>query len=274
MKLELGKEATKQAKKNPTLGKLLLNLREKIATQTEQQLRDGAGIHLEPIKSAPGLSSIRVNQGIRAVCTVEGDTLWVLSVQGDHDRAYGQGGKKGSIFRFLSRFLKAAEYDYSTFQIVYTGKDRDEVQKFIDSIDLSDVYKDEDIKGKETKVHTTILYGIKDKTPDSLKIAENLPQSVQWTGLSKFVPEDQPYEVLIIKAEKSPELQSLFNYLNETYPDNANSFPDYVPHTTIAYVKKGTADKYIEAYPKKFKQEVTDYVFEFEFNGKIWRYEK
>jgi hypothetical protein len=273
MNLELGKDATKQAKKNPTLKKLLENLREKIAPQTEQQLRDGAGTHLETIKSNPHLSSIRVNAGIRAVCIVEGETLWIIDVQGDHDRAYGQGGKKGSIFKFTASFLKAADYDYSTFQIVYTGKDRDEVQKFIDSVDLSDVYKDEEIKGKETKVHTTILYGIKEKTPEGLKV-ETLPQSITWKGLSKFSPENEPYEVLIIKAEKTPELQSLFEYLNETYPDNANSFPDYVPHTTIAYVKKGTADKYIDAYPDKFKQKVTDYVFEFEFNGKIWKYEK
>lgn len=274
MNFELGKDAAKQAKKNPTLKKLLENLKEKVAPQTEQQLRDGAGTHLETIKSAPHLSSIRVNAGIRAVCIVESDTLWIIDVPGDHDRAYGHGGKKGSTFEFLASFLKAADYDYSTFQIVYTGKDRDEVQKFIDAIDLSDVYSDEDVKGKETKVHTTVLYGIKEKTPENLKIAENLPQSIQWTGLSKFVPADQPYEVLIIKAEKSPELQALFNYITKIYPDNTNSFPDYVPHTTIAYVKKGAADKYIEAYSNKFKQEVTDYHFEFEFNKKIWKYEK
>ena len=274
MKLELGKDATKQAKKNPALGKLLENLREKIAPQTEQQLRDGAGTHLEPIKSAPHLSSIRVNGGIRGVCMVEGDTLWIIDVPGEHDRAYGRGGKKGT-FRFLSNLLKkTADYEYSTFQIIYTGKEAEEAKKFIDTIDLTDIYTDNEIKGKETVIHTTILYGIKEKSPNNLKVIDNLPQSITWTGISKFVPEDKPYEVLIIKAEKSPELQALFDYLTETYPDNANSFPDYTPHTTLAYVNKGAADKYIEGYPDKFKQEVKDFEFEFAFNKLTWKFPK
>lgn len=265
----------KQLKKNPEFQALFDNLAKKVKKCSEQELRDLPGTHLEPVKTNPPYQSIRASGSLRPLCLVEGDTLVFVSFPSGHEKSYGQGGKKGT-FEFKASFLKAADYDYSTFQVRYTGKTEKEVAKFIEAIDLGDVYKDDDIKGKEDKVHTTILYGIKDKNPEKLPedLKSKLPQTITWDGISKFSPEDEDYEVLIIKAVKSPELQALFDYLNEIYPDNANSFPDYVPHTTLAYVKKGTADKYIEAYPNKFKQEVKDFYFEFAFNKDNWKFEK
>ena len=266
--MELGKDALKQTKKNPTLKRLVDALRVKISESTEQQLRDGAGTHLEPIKSNPGFLSIRVSQGIRAVCKVDEGILFILSVQGDHDRAYGQGGKKGFLSFFARLLTKQASYDYSTVQLTYAPEVTKNILEFIASVDPEDVYSDKEIKGKEDYPHITCLYGIKEQEPDRFDPSSLEVKSVNWLGLSQFASESNPFDVLIIKVEKSQELQDLYDYCNETYPDNANSFPDYVPHTTIAYVKKGKAGKYIEQFKDQFTgiQEV-EYI-EFAFNDR------
>lgn len=267
MQMELGKDATKQAKKNPNIKRLLDALRIKVTEATEQQLRDGAGTHLEPIKSNPGFLSIRVSQGIRAVCKVDEGVLFILSVQGDHDRAYGQGGKKGFLTFFARLLTKQAAYDYSTVQLTYAPEVTKKILEFVESVDPEDVYTDGEIKGKEDYPHITCLYGIKDQTPDKFNPSLEV-KSVEWLGLSQFTPADAPYDVLIIKVEKSPELQDLFDYCNEVYPDNANSFPDYAPHTTIAYVKKGKANKYIEQFKTKFTGNQKVEYIEFSFNDR------
>lgn len=272
MKVELSKEAVKQIKKNPSLNSRIESLRSKVKDATEQQLRDAKGLHLEPIKSNPGLSSIRISGGSRAVCNVLGDTLWILDLPSDHDRAYGQGGKKGFL-TFVARLLqKSGSYDYSTVQLVYPENVNKEILDFIDQVDPEDVYTDSEIKGKEDYPHVTCLYGIKDKGPDKFNPEGLEVRSVNWLGLSQFASDTNPYDVLIIKVEKSQELQDLFDYCNETYPDNANSFPDYVPHTTIAYVKKGKASKYIDKFKDKFKGNKDIDAIEFAFNDRRFKF--
>jgi hypothetical protein len=167
------------------------------------------------------------------------------------------------------------EYEFSTTQAVYDGATTRDLLDFIhNTIQDEDVYVDETdgIKGKERKPHITLLYGIRERKPDIPKL-EQLIQNhpalnhVNWIGLSKF--ESVKHDVLVILIE-SEEAQELFTDLMAMYPDNANSFPDYQPHTTLAYLKKGMADKYIEKFFDSFVDSpVPIKHLEFENNGDI-----
>jgi 2'-5' RNA ligase len=159
--------------------------------------------------------------------------------------------------------LAAVEFDYSIIEAIYSGEVSRHILGFIhQEIDDEDVYEDEEqsIKGKEDKPHITILYGIKEPDPDVPKISQviqNHPamNRVNWLGLAKFTAET--HDVLVIKIE-SPEAHELFRDFNNIFPDNANSFPNFIPHTTLAYLQKGKADKYIEQFGEAFIEEAVD----------------
>jgi 2'-5' RNA ligase len=175
----------------------------------------------------------------------------------------------------FERSKTAVEYEFSTTQAVYDGATTRDLLGFIhNTIQDEDVYVDESdgIKGRERKPHLTLLYGIKQCKPDIPKL-EQLIQNhpalnhVEWLGLSKFEAEKNDVLVILIESE---EAQELFSDLMALYPDNANSFPDYQPHTTLAYLKKGMADKYIEKYFDSFVDgPVPIKHLEFENNGDI-----
>ena len=59
------------------------------------------------------------------------------------------------------------------------------------------------------------------------------------TGLSMFQCEN--YDVVKLNVEKSPILMKI-NQLCNKFP-HIDTFPDYIPHITLAYIKKGTFDK-------------------------------
>lgn len=100
-------------------------------------------------------------------------------------------------------------------------------------------------KGRESEYHITILYGIKDEvSKESLELLkERLNTSVFKIKLgvvSKFYQED--YDVLKIDVnDYTGKLHSAFELLNENI-DNENSYENYHPHITLAYVKKGACE--------------------------------
>lgn len=65
--------------------------------------------------------------------------------------------------------------------------------------------------------------------------------------------EDEPYYCIIAKVEKTPELLEAHNKM--TLLPNIQTFPDYKPHITIAYIKKDgkVRDYFIEDLNKMFK---------------------
>lgn len=155
-----------------------------------------------------------------------------------------------------SLHLATPEFDYSIVEAIY-GADLNRqllefAQEKIKSEDLN-----EDAGGRESIPHITILYGIRERRPPIYKIQQVIQNhdalnSVKWMGLSKFEAED--HDVLIVQVE-SPEAQELFRDFNNIFPDNVNSWPDYRPHTTLAYLKKGMADKYIQEFGEAFVDE-------------------
>ncbi len=100
-----------------------------------------------------------------------------------------------------------------------------------------------DGKGAELEPHITVLYGIHETSPRPFMelLKEISPFSVEVTGLTIF--EGEQYDVLKLDI-RSPELVSLNNLIRRKF-EHTSSFPDYHPHCTIGYLKKGVASRYV-----------------------------
>lgn len=94
--------------------------------------------------------------------------------------------------------------------------------------------------GFEITPHVTVLYGIKEDK-DYFGIREKLKDFGEFEfeigEVSGFRNDKNPYDVLIIKINSKP-LEDLHKLLKENFENNYK-FPEYKPHMTLAYVKKG-----------------------------------
>jgi hypothetical protein len=107
--------------------------------------------------------------------------------------------------------------------------------------------KDEDLheKGREDDPHITVLYGI--HSPDAvgvigdiLREQKHIPATLRKTSV--FSEEGKDYDVVKLDVD-SPELHRLRDKISAAC-DNTQTYPNYQPHVTLAYVKKGNGSKY------------------------------
>lgn len=116
----------------------------------------------------------------------------------------------------------------------------DEILSYIDEDDLYD--DGSGSFGLEDEPHVTILFGLKELIPDSYiekAISKIRPFHISLTSVSIF--ENPDYDVLKYDVE-SEYLRRLNTGFNK-FP-NENSYPEYHPHLTIAYLKKEAYKKY------------------------------
>lgn len=119
-----------------------------------------------------------------------------------------------------------------------------------------------DSHGKEDYPHITIKYGIHDIEADSsiALLKDESAITIELGKMSLFKNDEKPYDVLKIEI-LSPDLHRL----NKKISDNlkvTDSFPEYKPHLTLAYVKKGMADKFdgnTEFVGRKFTQDSIEF---------------
>jgi hypothetical protein len=120
--------------------------------------------------------------------------------------------------------------------------------KFTDIIKPEDVY-DEPGFGIENFPHTTILFGFHNEVTfdDLLPMLKRVkePIKVELTGISHFSGPD--YDVVKFDVD-SKTLKSMNNKCKK-FP-YTNNFPEYHPHITLCYVKKGEGKKYDITFTK------------------------
>jgi 2'-5' RNA ligase len=106
------------------------------------------------------------------------------------------------------------------------------------------LYTDDEAMGRENEIHITVFYGIKSSDPDEvLKLLRGFKPFECRLGLITVFKDCKTHDVLKIDVE-SAELIKL-HYLLEDNLDNKNKYPTYHPHVTIAYLKKGKADRFL-----------------------------
>jgi len=160
---------------------------------------------------------------------------------------------KNKIKQYIRKFLlnegkhKENEYGCVMLSLDFNKTEWKDIQ---DNIEKEDLYEPEDETGygKESDPHCTILYGIHSNVPDKdvTKLINNtLSVKLKLGEITSF--NNDKYDVLKFDII-SDELKKLNKKFSEL--PNSNEYPTYKPHCTIAYLKKGTSDKYIKILNK------------------------
>ena len=108
--------------------------------------------------------------------------------------------------------------------------------------------------GIETDAHTTILYGFHDEVTSEDCFAlfkKNMPLEpikIGVKGISIF----NNLKFDVVKFDVNSEELTKLNGIMKQLPHD-DKFPDYHPHITIAYVKRGEGSKYIKQFEKERK---------------------
>lgn len=140
--------------------------------------------------------------------------------------------------------------------------------KIQDAIKPEDVYKNDSGEGRkfglEDNFHVTLLYGLHDGV--SLQEVKAALKGIKFGpivlhNLSKF---DNPeYDVLKFDVRYHNKGENFLSKANESLKKlpYTSDFPTYHPHATVAYLKKGEAQKYIDKLKDYELQVIPDYAF-------------
>lgn len=148
------------------------------------------------------------------------------------------------IKRYLQFILeKINGYDYGCVMIDVPVSNWNEIISSIDKEDLYEVPGEN--YGLQERPHLTLLYGLHEEvTPDQVKsIFDNFKGDIEIEidGIDIF--ENKDFDVVKFNIKSTKSLKELNSKLSQL--PNSNEYPDYKPHITIAYVKKGMGKKYI-----------------------------
>lgn len=126
----------------------------------------------------------------------------------------------------------------------------------LSGIDPKDIYIDpnDDDYGLEENPHMTLLWGIHEDEIDPEAIMDIIEQDldrvqVEIKNISIF--ENESYDVVKYEVPVTPQIQKYRNMLENSLP-NTQTFPDFNPHITIAYVKPGEGSKYVKELDEPF----------------------
>lgn len=124
---------------------------------------------------------------------------------------------------------------------------KDDILEFIKNIPNECVYEEAgENYGKEENPHVTVMYGLSPVEETRVKeLLTKVPKKImaELGQISKFSNADVPYDVLKIEV-KSPHLNKIHEMIRKNF-DNNYKWPQYNPHVTLAYVKKGTCNEYV-----------------------------
>lgn len=137
------------------------------------------------------------------------------------------------------------KYEYGCV-LINLDANKDEWQKVQDLVEEEDIYEGDGKNGgfgREMKPHITVLFGVHTDVPNEDVEAlakESSKPEIELQKISTF-ENSQPFDVLKfdVKSDDLHKLNKKFKSLPHT-----SSFPNYHPHATICYLKKGTAKKY------------------------------
>jgi len=130
------------------------------------------------------------------------------------------------------------------------------------NINQEDIYNNEENEyGLEIEPHVTLLYGLEDDKiveEDVIQLMNLIKMpTVTFEKISLF--ENENFDVL--KWDLNREQLSIINMIIKNIFPNTESFPEYHPHATIAYLKPGTGKKYITEPNEIVKRHINHWVY-------------
>ena len=173
------------------------------------------------------------------------------------------------VFQLTSQSCPLSGHDRGCLMLEVT--DVPEIRDLQYKIPQVELYHpDESRYGLEEDQHITILYGLDPSISTQLLITDQLPKIrdyklIQTRGISLFENED--CDVLKVDVY-NPLLNWAFQYLSNTFP-NDNSHPEYHGHITVAYLKSGYGQQYID---KNFRKAITPTNYWYSYDGRNDRF--
>lgn len=157
---------------------------------------------------------------------------------------------KESFNKFL--FEQSEEFKYGCLMLYADVTNWKEKTNFIFK---DDIYEKDGDYGYEKQPHVTIVYGFHDDEVDKKELYEKIEEIIDKPliaiiqKVSYFECED--YDVVKFDIPISDELRK-YRRAFLKFP-NTQTYDEYHPHMTIAYVKKGEGKKYSKKLEKPFK---------------------
>ncbi len=124
-------------------------------------------------------------------------------------------------------------------------------ENIINSIDKEDIWKIENTElpgipgGYQLYPHVTLLYNLRNTNINKIGslISTLEPIKFEINGINIFRT-SKGYDVLKMSVKPTEELLYIHQIFKDIFHTNSND--DYTPHITIAYLKEGTALKYVD----------------------------
>lgn len=132
-----------------------------------------------------------------------------------------------------------AAHEYSCLMVSLRGDAASALQKMANAIPSKDLAAD----GIETEPHITCRFGLHFQTPSAkLKAALKDFGPITLTLGKTSLFENDDADVLKVDVD-SPDLHRLYQLIGRVVPTHT-THPDYRPHATIGYLRKGKGKKY------------------------------
>jgi 2'-5' RNA ligase len=145
---------------------------------------------------------------------------------------------KTGVSEVKDRSGEPSEYKFSSTQVNLPKDVADQITAFAKRISDKDLAED----GREDEPHITLKYGLHGADPKFVQeaLAGEGPIKVKFGKVSLF--ENPDFDVVKVDVD-SPDLHRLNKKVAESQPVT-DTHPEYKPHATIAYLKKGKGEKY------------------------------
>ena len=142
------------------------------------------------------------------------------------------------------------KYEYGCVMLDLNVKNWNKI--ITDIIDKDDIY-DEEGYGLETEPHITLLFGYGDDVQDK-DIKEICEKYIKPTIILSKISIFENDDFDVVKFDIENDLVIQINKDLSILP-HTSTFPDYQPHATISYIKKGKGKKYIQELKENIKIE-------------------
>lgn len=140
-----------------------------------------------------------------------------------------------------SKSLAAEQHSFATTHIELPKAIASKIKEIANAIPDQDLAED----GRETNPHITVKYGLHRSTAYGLRgmLNDEMPSRFRMGNLKVFPSTPDRQSDVVVAAVDSPDLHRLNAKVSESVP-HTTTFPDYMPHATVAYLKPGMGQKY------------------------------